>query len=185
MGMYMNRQIRILLPDRSDQKCCRTRLHNSRHILNPKNMNSSRNNLIHQSHIILQIILLLRIQHVATETDRPLTNSTRLLYSVNPNHDVLQIIQRVKNTENINPILLCLLTEIINRIIRQRRIGHPVRSTKQHLKWNIRNKFSKFTKSIPRIFVEETHCDIERCTSPHFKTVGVGESVTCLWGNVD
>src|SRR5271170_89743 len=130
MGMYMNGQIRILLPDRSDQQGCRTRFHNSRHILNPKNMDPRRNNFIHQFHIILQIILLLRIQHVATETDRPLTNSTRLLYSVNPNHDILQIIQRVKNTENINPILLCLLTEIINRIIRQRRIGHPVRSTK-------------------------------------------------------
>src|SRR5271170_2590063 len=185
MGMYMNRQIGILLPDRSNQQCCRTRFHNSRHILNPKNMNPRRNNLLHQAHIILQIILLVRIQHVATETNRSLANSTGFLHSVNPNHDILQIIQRVKHTENIDPVLLCLETEIVNRIIRQRRVSYTIRSTKQHLKRNIRNEFSKFTKSIPGILIQETHGDIERRATPHFKTVGVGESMTCLWGNID
>lgn len=54
----------------------------------------------------------------------------------------------------------------------------------------LNNRLSNGTRSytyqaIPRIFIQEAHCNIESCTSPAFHTIGVGQRVARLLRNID
>jgi len=67
------------------------------------------------SHVRLEELTILTIARVAHST---LDNTSSLEYGLDTNFELFDIVQRVKNTENVNTVLLCLLTEVKDGIIR-------------------------------------------------------------------
>ena len=69
---------------------------------------------------------------------------------------VSQIIQTVKNTDDINTICNGFLYEIFYHIICIRTVTQDVLSAEQHLQLCIFETITEFTKSLPRILFQET-----------------------------
>ena len=87
-------------------------------------------------------------------------------------------------SSNVHLLFLCLLAEVIDSVIWQRRVRNTVCATKQHLERDVRNQLSHLPESVPRILIEETHSNIESGTAPALKTVEVAVSMTSLLRNV-
>lgn len=87
-------------------------------------------------------------------------------------------------SSNVHLLFLCLLAEVIDSVIWQRRVRNTVCATKQHLERDIRNQLSHLSESVPWILIKETHSNIESGTAPALKTVEVAISVTSLFRNV-
>lgn len=104
--------------------------------------------------------------------------------SLNTQLKLINIIQRIENTEDIDTILLRLLHKVVNSIIRQRRVRNTVSATQQHLERDVRDELPHLAESVPRILVQEAHSDIEGRATPALERVQVSVRVACLLGNV-
>ena len=79
---------------------------------------------------------------------------------------VSQIIQAVKNTNDINTIGNRLLHETVNHIVRVRSVAEDILSSEQHLQFCIFKTVSQFTKSLPGIFLQKSERCIESRAAP-------------------
>ena len=79
---------------------------------------------------------------------------------------VTDIIQTVKDTNDINTICDTLLYEILYNIIRIWAVSKDILSTEQHLKLCILESITELTKSVPWILFQETETSVECSTTP-------------------
>ena len=68
--------------------------------------------------------------------------------------------------------------KLANDIVGIRRVAHGIRPAQQHLKTNIWNVFAENAQPVPRIFVQEAHCCIERGSAPHLQTEQIRQSLS-------
>ena len=92
--------------------------------------------------------------------------SAFLLCRLNGSLKVSDIIQAVKNTDNINTICDGFLYKVLNHIITIRTISQNVLSTEQHLQRSFLCLVFDFTKSLPGILMQETKGCVEGSSSP-------------------
>src|SRR5450432_1007513 len=164
----MDRQVGILLPDRSNQYRGCLWFEHASHVFDTEDMDLEVDEFVYQIHVILQVVLFLRVQHIPTVADSTFNNTTSLVYSFDTDLKLVDIVKRVENAKNVNTILFCLFNEMIDCIVRQRGICHSICATQKHLEGDIGNQFSHLSKSLPWIFVEEAHSNIKRSTAPTF-----------------
>lgn len=81
-------------------------------------------------------------------------------------------------------LFLGLLAEVIDCVIWQRRVRNTICATQQHLEGNVGNQLSHLSESVPWVFIEETHSNVESGTTPAFETVKVAVGMAGLLGNV-
>lgn len=98
---------------------------------------------------------------------------------------LINIVQRIENTEDINTILLRLVHKVVDGVIRQRRVRNTVGTTQQHLERNVRDELPHLAQPVPRILVEEAHSDIKGRTTPALERVQVSVCVAGLLGDVE
>src|SRR5947209_1379050 len=98
----MNGEIWVLFPDRSNQKSGRFWLQYTSHVFDAENMDFEIYQLSNQIHVVLQIILLFRIKHVTTIAYGSLDNTASLMHCFNADFKLVDIVQRIEDTENIN-----------------------------------------------------------------------------------
>jgi hypothetical protein len=113
------------------------------------------------------------------------TNTSGLLHSLDANLELVNVVQGIEYTEDIDAVLLRLLNEVVNSIVGQRRVGDPVGSTEEHLERDVGHGLAHLPESVPRILVQEAVRYVESGTTPALQTVQVGESMAGFLGNVD
>ena len=116
--------------------------------------------------------------------DGTLSNTTSLENSLDTNLELLDIVESIEDTEDIDTILLGLLAEVEDGVVRKRRVRNAVGSTKKHLEGNVGYKLAHLPQTVPRVLVEEAHGDIESSTTPALQSPGVRVSVAGLLGDV-
>lgn len=104
--------------------------------------------------------------------------------SLDTNLKLVDVVESIKDTEDINTVLLGLVNEVVNGVVRQRSVGNTVGTTEKHLEGNVGDELSHLAESVPGVLVEESHGDIEGSTTPALKRVEVGEGVAGLLGDV-
>src|ERR1700753_3273542 len=115
----MNRHLWVLLAQSSNKFCSGSWFENTSHVLETKNMSSHVDDLVSQLHVIFEVVLLLWVQHVTTVTHCTFSYTTCFEHSLDTDFELFNVIESIKDTENINTILLCLFAEVINGIIRK------------------------------------------------------------------
>lgn len=96
---------------------------------------------------------------------------------------MIDVVERVEHSEDIDTVLLSLVNEVVNSVVRERSVGNTVGATEQHLEGDVGDELSHLAESVPGVLVEESHGDIEGSTTPALKGVEVGEGVAGLVSN--
>jgi hypothetical protein len=117
MTMYVDWEVRIFLADGSYQHRGSFRFEYSSHILDAKDVSANFYNLVNHVHVIIQIVLLLGIEHVSTVTYRCLDHTASSMHSFDADFELVDVIQCVKDTENVDSISLGLFTEMVNSVV--------------------------------------------------------------------
>ena len=81
-------------------------------------MGSDFYDFLYQGHVILQVVLLMGVQHIAAITNGRLNDTAGILHCLDTNFELVDVIQSIKNPKNVDAIFLCLLTEMVDGIIR-------------------------------------------------------------------
>lgn len=85
-------------------------------------MGSELDNLVGQAKIVIEIVLLAWVQHVSAVADGTLDHTAGSGNSLHTNLQLSNIVKGIENTEDINTILLGLLAEVIDGIVRETRM---------------------------------------------------------------
>ena len=97
--------------------------------------------------------------------------SAFLFCCLNGSLKVSDIIQAVKNTDNINTICDGFLYKVLNHIICIMIVSKDILTTEQHLELRVLESSSQFSESLPRIFLQETQAGIKSSAAPAFYCV--------------
>lgn len=185
MSVDVDRKVRVPLSDRSNQKGGGVRLEDTSHILDTQNIDVKLDQLVNQVNVVFEVVLLVGVQHVSRNAHSTLGNTTSLLNSLDTDLELVDIVQGIENTEDINTVLLGLLNKVFNSIVGERRVSNAVGTTEKHLERNVRNKLSHLAETVPGVLVEESHGDVKGSTTPALQTVEVGQGVAGLLGNAE
>ncbi|KAH3659409.1 hypothetical protein OGATHE_006293 [Ogataea polymorpha] len=184
VGVDVDRNRRILLSDTADQQLCRGRLQSTGHVLDTKQMGAHLHNLVDGLQVVLEIVFLAWLEHVSRVANSGFDHTSGLLDGVDADLQLLQIVQSIKDSENVHSGVLSLLHKVVYGVVRQRRVRHTIRSSQKHLEWDVWHGFSQLSESVPRILVQETHSNVESGTSPTFQGEGVSKGMGRSRSNV-
>ena len=84
-------------------------------------------------------------------------------------HQISGIVQRVKDSDNVDSVLYGFFDEFVNDIVRVMLISQKVLTSQEHLKPRVRHRRAQFAKSFPRIFVKKSHAGVESRSAPAFE----------------
>lgn len=185
VGVDVDGKVRVTLADRADQQGGGLGLEDTGHILDTQSVGAQLDDLVDQFQVVVQVVLLLGVQHVSAVADGGLDHTASGLHGLDTDLELVDIVEGVEDTEDVDTVLLCLLAEVVDGIVRQRRVGNAVGSSEQHLEGDVGDQLPELAKTVPGVLVEETHGDIEGGTTPALQGIGVGQRVTGLLGNVD
>merc|ERR1719253_1168335 len=88
---------------------------------------------------------------------------------------VLDVVERIENTENVNAGLVSLLAELVDDVAGVVGVPNGIGATEKHLEGHIRDLGTELLEALPGALVEETHGDVEGGTAPHFERKGLGQ----------
>lgn len=77
---------------------------------------------------------------------------------------IREIIQRVKHSEDIHAILLCLLAKPEHHIVRIAGVSDSVGASEEHLERNVGNGFAQLCQTFPRALIQEAKSHVKCCT---------------------
>lgn len=185
VSVNVDREVRVLFTDGTDKKGGGVRLEDTGHILDAENVDVELDKLFDKVEVVLEVVLLLGVEHVTAEADGTLDNTTSLVNGLDTDLELVNVVQSIENTEDVNTVLLGLIDKVINGIVWKRRVGNTVGTTEKHLERNVGNKLAHAAETVPRILVEETHSNVKSSTAPALQTEKVGEGMAGLLGNVE
>ena len=84
---------------------------------------------------------------------------------------ITQVIQTVKNTDNVNSICHRFLNKILYHIVCIGTISQNILSSKKHLQLCIFKAITQFAQSLPRVFFQETQGSVKSSSSPALHSV--------------
>lgn len=103
---------------------------------------------------------------------------------LNSDLKLVDVVKSIEDTEDINTVLLGLVNEVVDGVVRQRGVGNAVGATEKHLEGDVGDELSHLAESVPGVLVEESHGDVEGSTTPALKRVEVGKGMASLLGDV-
>jgi hypothetical protein len=127
----------------------------------------------------------LTCQSIATVAQRTLSNTAGLEDSLDTDFKLVNIVEGIEYTEDVDTVLLGLLTEVDNGVVGQRRVCNTIGATEQHLEGNVWHSLPHLLQSLPRVLVEKAHSDIKSGTAPAFKGPGIAQGMAGLSSNVE
>jgi len=165
VSVKMNGNLYAVL-DGLDQLICLVGLEKTRHILDADGVCAH----------LLELLCILREALVGVEGRRGVGDSrlnvSALLDScLDSGLEVSCIVQRVKDTEDIDTVCNGLLYEVLNNVVRIVTVTENVLSAEEHLKLRVLAVRLDGTESLPRILVEETETGIEGGTAPSLEGI--------------
>mmetsp|Transcript_5723 Transcript_5723/g.8090 ORF Transcript_5723/g.8090 Transcript_5723/m.8090 type:complete len:241 (-) Transcript_5723:346-1068(-) len=170
----MDRSVGVLLAKSAHQHLCSGRSKKTSHVLNSQRVHAHVYEFISQLHVVFKIVLALgRVSNITSIGHGTLNKSSSGTSSVYAQLEIVNVVQRIKHTENINSTSMCLLAELVNNVVRVVCVSNSISTTEQHLEGNIRCFLPQALQSLPRTFVQKSHGDIKGSTTPHFKREGI------------
>lgn len=178
-------KIGVSLTDGANEESGSMGLENTSHVLDSKNVDIKLNQLVDEVEVVLKVVLLVRVEHVTAEANGTLHNTAGLVDGLDADLELVNVVQGIKDTENVDTVLLGLVDELVDGVVGKRRVGDTVGTAQKHLEGNVGNKLAHAAETVPGVLVEEAHGDVKGSTTPAFQTVEVGEGVAGLLGNVE
>mmetsp|Transcript_31936 Transcript_31936/g.66967 ORF Transcript_31936/g.66967 Transcript_31936/m.66967 type:complete len:229 (+) Transcript_31936:1249-1935(+) len=184
MRVHVNGRIGMLLPERAHQNLARRGGKKSCHVLYREGVNSHVvHELVRKIDVVFEIVLALRgVSDITRVGHGALYEPTRRSGSVHTKLEVIEVVERIKHTEDINSACVCLLAKLVNNIIGVVRVTHSIRSAKEHLEWHVGDLLPQTFQSFPRALMQESHGNIECCTTPHFQRESIFECLIGVFG---
>ena len=165
MRMQLNRKLCILLHG-LDQFGSLVRHQQACHILDTDGIRSHLLNLLGRRCPVLQGI---GISQGVGQRDLRMSPALLLLHPVGGIDrflQVAQVIQTVKNTDNVNTVGDGLLNEGIHHVVRIRSVSQNILSAEKHLQLGIFKAIPQFAESVPGIFLQEAKGGIKGGAAP-------------------
>lgn len=148
VGVNVNWQVRVLLADASNQEFGSVGLQHTGHILDTKNVDIEGNKLLDKVHVVGQVVLLGGVEHITRDTNSTFNNTASLVNGLDADFELGDVVQGIKDSENVDTILLGLLDEVLNGVVGQGRVGHTVGSTKKHLEGDVGDQLSHLAQTV-------------------------------------
>ena len=180
VGVDVDRKVGVTLADTTDQQTSSLRLQNTSHILDTKDMGLERNDLVDQAEVVFEVVLLRWVEHVTAVADGSLDNTSSGVNCLDTDLKLVDVVEGIEDTEDIDTASLCLLTEMVDGVVGKGRVGNTIGTAEKHLEGNVGNSLAHLAQTVPGVLVQEAHGDIESRATPALKTVGVGEGVAGL-----
>src|SRR6267378_1209148 len=108
------------------------------------------------------------VENVAGVANGRLTNRAGFENSINCNAHVLNGIERIEDTEDIDALGVRFAHEFLDDVVGIRRIPYSVRAAKQHLETSVRNAEPQLAQTLPRILMQEAQRGVKGGAAPHF-----------------
>ena len=100
------------------------------------------------------------------EAQRDLCPAAVLLDGLDRLTEIADVVQRVKDTDDLNAVFDGLLAEFFDDIVCIVLVAENVLPTEEHLQLGLGHMGFQRAQTLPRILVEEAHADIEGCAAP-------------------
>ena len=148
-------------------------------------MRASFFNFLRQIDVIFEVILgAFRIENITCVTDRCFAELVFLQHRIHRYAHVFDPVQTVENAEQIDAAACCLAHEIFYDIIGIRFVADAVCTAQKHLQKKVRRRFTHQRQTLPRVFGEEAHRNVECRTAPAFQRkqirqclrIGIGDA---------
>ena len=98
--------------------------------------------------------------------DSDLNMSALALCSVDSGLEVAGVVQRIKNTDNVDAVSDRLLYEICDNVVGVMTVAEDVLTAEKHLELGILDRITDNAESLPRVLAEKAQACIEGCTAP-------------------
>ena len=185
MGVDVNGEIGVSLSDGSHQHGSSLGLQQTGHVLDGQDVDSLSDELVDKVEVVLQRVFgLLGVGDITGVAHNGLDDTSSLLGSIDSKLHVFNVVERVEHSENVESVFNSFLAEVVDGVVGVRSVTNRVGTSYKGLKRNVGNQLSQGSKSLPRVFVKESHRDIESSSTPAFQGVGIRQGVTGLLGNV-
>ena len=140
------------------------------HVLDCQDMCTSCHNLICESEVVVQGVLVLgRIQQVTGVANSYFSNSgAGFQHSFDSGTHLVDIVERIKYSEDVNAGCGSFLNECLGDFFWVWGVAHSVTTTQQHLDGDVGQCFTQLGKTVPGVFSEEAQCNVVRCSTPCF-----------------
>mmetsp|Transcript_18872 Transcript_18872/g.54649 ORF Transcript_18872/g.54649 Transcript_18872/m.54649 type:complete len:333 (-) Transcript_18872:914-1912(-) len=181
--MNVNGHIGKLGPQGAHEHLGRAGGEQTGHILDGKGMDAHVGQFTGEIDVIFEIVLALGgVGDISRVADGALDESTGGTGGVDSELEIVEIIERIKDAEDVDSGFGRLLAEFVHDIVGIVGISHRVGATEQHLEGHVRHLFPQFLQSLPRTFVQESHGHVERRSSPHLHAEHLGQSLVGVLG---
>lgn len=88
-------------------------------------MGSHPDDLVHEVHVVRQVVFLVGVEHVSAVADGRLNNATCLLDGLDSNFKLVDVVEGVKDAEDVDTILLGLLAKMVDGVVRESETREP------------------------------------------------------------
>lgn len=184
MRVQVQGNVRELLPQAANQQGGRLRLQQPRHIFHGQDVDPESHQLAGEFQVVVEGVgLAVRVCDVPRVADRRFHDPARGAHGVNAQSHVLQIIQGIKDSKHVHPMLLSQLAEFKNHIVGVGGVPDGVRAPEQHLERDVRHRLPHGPKSVPGVFAQKSHGHVKGRTTPIFQGIGRGQGNAGRLGN--
>ncbi len=115
------------------------------------------------------------VKNISGVANRRLADGAGLQNGVDCDAHILDRVERIEDTEDIDALLVGLAHKFFDDVIGIRRVTHRVRAAKQHLEANVGNAPAQLAQPLPGIFVQKTQSRVEGCAAPHLDAEKIRE----------
>ena len=164
--MELNRHLGKRLLERLDKALGAHGSEKRRHILDADRVSARVSNALS----VLNIVLVGK-NGTCGVADGNLSVAALAVSRLDSGLQVLDVVERVKDTDNIDAVRNRALYEILNAVVRVVAVAEHILSAEEHLELCIGAMILDRAKSYPRILVEEAKAGVKRCAAPAFEGI--------------
>ena len=100
-----------------------------------------------------------------------------LFYRLGRRLNISEIVGRFENAKHVHAVFDRALDELVNDAVRVRPVGQNMLAAQKHLQFSLGHDGFDAPESIPRIFLQVAHADIEGRPAPNFHGVKAAISI--------
>lgn len=117
----MDGEVGELLAQRSNKDSSRFRLQDTGHVLDGQDVDSTVDELLGKVEVVLEVVLgvALGVGNISRVANSGLDNSSCLLGCIDTESHVLNVVEGIKHSENVESILNCLGRELAVKVYHQ------------------------------------------------------------------
>ncbi len=163
VGVEMNGNLDGIF-DFADQSRGHLRGQQAGHVLDAHDVRSHVGQIL--GHLDIQFDVVHRADGV---TDAAFHRAAAFLGGFDRHFNIAQIVERVKDAENIDPHFGRLFDEALDDIVGVMAVTHAVLSPEQHLERGFGHFLFELPSPLPRVFVQKPDTGVERGAAPHLQ----------------